>query len=86
MTTKKKTEDKPTETEFEHDLRLEGVVLDIRIRDLEMNIEFAKSLVTTLTRIHEDVLEVRSRVSMYNRAGSVRDSWMLPPPARREER
>lgn len=86
MTTKRKTADKPTESPIEYELRMDGAMLDLRIRDLEMNIAFAKSLVTTLTRIHEDMLEAPVRLEHYKKAGGVGDSWMLLPPARREER
>ena len=86
MTTKRKTVDKPTETELEYDLRMDGVVLDLRIRGMEMHIEFAKSLVTTLTRIHEDMIDARLRLEHYKKAGGFGNSWMLLPPARREER
>ena len=85
MTTKKKTEDKPSETELDHDLRLEQGVLDLRIRDMEMKVAFAESLVTTLTGIRDDMIEVRARLEQCNKAGKVRDSWVLPPPARRND-
>ena len=86
MATKRKTANKPTETGLEHDLRTEEGVLDLRIRDMEMKIAFAESLVTTLTGIRGDMIEVRTRLEQYNKAGGVHDSWMLPPPARRKDR
>ena len=86
MAAKRKTANKPTETELEHDLRLERGVLDGRIRDIDMHLAFTASLVTTLTRIREDMIEVRERLEQYNKAGNVRDSWVLPaPPVRRND-
>ena len=87
MTTKTKTKnDTAPETPLEHDLRTEEGVLDLRIRDMEMKVAFAESLVTTLTRIREDMIEVRERLEQYNKAGNVRDSWVLPaPPVRRND-
>ena len=85
MAAKRKTANKPTETPLEHDLRTEEGVLDLRIRDMEMKVAFAESLVTTLTGIRDDMIEVRARLEQCNKAGKVRDSWVLPPPARRND-
>ena len=91
MTTKTTTKTKTTkpdtasETPLEYELRMDGAVLDLRIRDMEMKIAFAESLVTTLTGIREDMIDTRNQLSQYARVGSVRDSWMLPSPLPRDE-
>ena len=83
MATKTKTKTKPDtahESEHERQLRKEEQWLDWDIRDMEMKIAFAESLVTTLTGIRDRMIETRDRVSQYAKVGSVRASWLLPPP------
>ena len=81
MTTKTKTKpDTAHESEYERQLRKEEQWLDWDIRDMEMKIAFAESLVTTLTGIRDRMIETRDRVSQYAKVGSVRASWLLPPP------
>ncbi len=87
MTTKTKTKnDTAPESEYERQLRKEEQWLDWDIQDMEMKIAFAESLVTTLTGIRDRMIDTRDRVSQYAKVGSVRASWLLPPPpARRND-
>ncbi len=89
MTTMKTTTNPPTETtpenQYEYELEVEGIILDGKIRDLEMNIAFAESLATALKRFREDMIEARARVAQYARVGKLRHSWMLPIPTRRNQ-
>ena len=74
------------ETDYERQLRKEKQFLDWDIDNMETQIAFARCLVSTLEGIRDRMVETRDRLTQCAAVGSVRDSWMLPPPARREER